>query len=144
MHEACLQRFPQRYLVHPREHQHVATGSGDGDARDESVGIESRREAPRFLDRRRLPDCRHCSKRGRYRDVGLTRLRNFSRSAASSSKTPVKCEVMVEAPAFWTPRIAMQRCSASTMTATPRAPTKSTSAAEICAVIVSCVCNRFA
>src|SRR5262245_22759197 len=49
-----------------------------------------------------------------------TSVMNRTCSAASSRNAPRKCDVMVSAPGFCTPRMDMQVCSASMSTATPR------------------------
>ena len=45
-------------------------------------------------------------------------------------------------PAFWTPRIDMQRCSASITTITPRGSSVRSIASAICTVSCSCTCGR--
>ena len=50
MHEAGLQRRAERLRVHPRHHQDIAAGGIDGDAGDQAVRVEARREPAGFLD----------------------------------------------------------------------------------------------
>src|SRR6185437_15464059 len=71
-----------------------------------------------------------------------TRARNSSRVASWSRKTPRTDEVTITEFCFSTPRIIMQRCFASIITPTPRAPMVSMIAREICSVSRSCSCRR--
>ena len=57
---------------------------------------------------------------------------------------PRTAEVIVRAPAFLTPRIVMQRCSASMTTMTPRASRISISESATCVVSRSWTCGRLA
>ena len=57
---------------------------------------------------------------------------------------PRTAEVIVRAPALRTPRMVMQRCSASITTITPRASRISTSASATWVVSRSCTCGRLA
>ena len=57
---------------------------------------------------------------------------------------PRTAEVMVRAPAFFTPRMVMQRCSASMTTMTPRASRSSMSASATWVVSRSWTCGRLA
>src|SRR5689334_14822940 len=66
------------------------------------------------------------------------------RDAASTLNWPRTAEVVVTAPGLRTPRIAMQRCSASTTTITPRGLSLFINASAICAVSRSCTWGRLA
>src|SRR6478609_6724238 len=67
-----------------------------------------------------------------------------ARDAASTLNWPRTADVVVIAPGLRTPRIAMQRCSASTTTMAPRGSSLRINASAICAVSRSCTCGRLA
>lgn len=64
---------------------------------------------------------------GPLRHYARTRLRNSCRVRESYLRAPRNAEVTVTAPGFWTPRSDMHRCSASTITPTPRGSSVSSS-----------------
>ena len=77
--------------------------------------------------------------------VGYIPSENASaRVVGLDSMMPRTAEVMVRAPAFFTPRIVMHRCSASITTMTPRASRMSTSASATWVVSRSCTWGRLA
>ena len=67
-----------------------------------------------------------------------------ARVAALLLKSPRTAEVIVSEPGFFTPRIDMQKCSASIITSTPAGSSTSTSASAIWVVSRSCTCGRLA
>src|SRR5690606_26577044 len=142
MRNPAFDRQRQSLCIHMRDHQQFAIGDIGDDSRDEAIGVEERGEGARaFLL------CLAC--RGGWESLchaGLQRLRTRLRKRAWSLafvlKSPVKVVVSVVAPCFWIPRMAMHMCSASIITATPRGFSVSLIAAEICAVMFSCVCRR--
>ena len=67
-----------------------------------------------------------------------------ARVLGSSRKRPLTAEVTVKVPGFFTPRIDMQRCSASTTTITPHGASASSIVSAICAVIRSWTWRRWA
>src|SRR5215831_14356319 len=75
---------------------------------------------------------------------GPMRAMTSARVAALSLNSPLTAEVKVSDPGLRTPRIDMQRCSASIITNAPRGCRTSTIASAICVVSRSCTCGRFA
>ena len=67
-----------------------------------------------------------------------------ARVAWLRSKAPRTALVVVRAPAFFTPRMLMHRCSASNTTMTPWGCSCSMSVSAICEVRRYCTCGRFA
>ena len=67
-----------------------------------------------------------------------------ARVAGFSLNRPRTAEVTVSVPGLRTPRIDMQRCSASIITNAPRGASAATIASAICVVSRSCTCGRFA
>jgi hypothetical protein len=72
----------------------------------------------------------------------LIMLSASARDFASVCRRPRTEEVIVRAPVFWMPRIAMHMCSQSSTTITPRASSFSASRSAICDVSRSCTCGR--
>ena len=70
--------------------------------------------------------------------------RASARVAWLRSNAPRTALVVVFAPAFFTPRMLMHRCSASNTTMTPWGCSCSMSVSAICEVRRSCTCGRFA
>src|SRR5205823_5599925 len=68
--------------------------------------------------------------------------RNSLRSDSSSSYRPRQTVVTVTEPSSSTPRIAVHRCAASILTATPRAPVSSFSPPAISSARRSCTVKR--
>jgi len=67
-----------------------------------------------------------------------------NRVDVSLRKRPRTAEVTVDVPDFFTPRMDMQRCSASTTTSTPFGSRASSMASAICDVIRSWTWSRLA
>ena len=136
MDDPGLQRLLQRLGVHMRDHQHGAVLGVDRHAGQQPVGAESRREL------RALPLVAQSS-RPTASSGGAQQVEEAASARRGRSRnTPANCVVTVEAPGFFTPRIAMQLCSASIITATPRGLSPRSMACAICAVIASWVCSR--
>src|SRR5262249_47478026 len=72
----------------------------------------------------------------------LVRMRNSLRSDSSSSYSPRQTVVPVREPPSSAPRIAVQRCAASPLPATPRAPVSSCSPPAISSASRSCTVKR--
>ena len=69
-------------------------------------------------------------------------VRNSERSDSSSSYRPRQTVVTVTEPSSSTPRIAVHRCAASSLTATPRAPASCRSPSAISSASRSCTVKR--
>ena len=65
-----------------------------------------------------------------------------ARVAGSLRNRPWTADVIVVVPGLRTPRIDMQRCSASMTTSTPRGYSTRSMLAAICVVRFSCTCGR--
>src|SRR5262249_6860970 len=135
-------RSAKGFLIHVRNHQHVA-GFGIGDnSRDQTVGVEfgcerqacfdivhglGQHQTPFAVIMNRVRETRASdggeiqqTRSTTYRCPPRTMVMKRTCSLLSSRNAPVKCVVTVRAPGFSTPRSDMHMCSASIMTATPR------------------------
>src|SRR5271166_987215 len=138
MDDARRQRRLERRLVHVGDHENVAARGVDRNASGESVGAELRLEnGPLFPVGNVAPPWI-----GHGQWAPRKKLKKRVCSFGSSRKTPVNCVVTVETPSLRTPRIAMQVCSASIISATPRVASESSIAITIWAESASCVCRR--
>src|ERR1700730_5221368 len=144
--------FCQRLGIHVRDHQHIARNRVGGDAGDEPIGVEFRRQRRTLFERgarsrrcegyfvgqRSPPLCRRQPAAAAPR----TSVTNRIWSSGLSRNVPRNRVVTVETPGLLTPRTDMQVCSASISTATPCGLSTSSIAGASWEVSRSWVCNR--